>query len=97
MGGVIHCIAVETGEALWKQRGDGGGTWSSITQTADGLMYLLTKSGTTTVFRPDRKEFKQIALNKLDETTNASVVIDRNQVLIRTDDALWCFEGPAQE
>ncbi len=96
MGGVIHCIAVETGQAFWKKRGDGGGTWSSMTQTADGLIYLLTKSGTTTVFRPDQQEFKQIALNKLNEPTNASVVAAGKQVLVRTDKALWCFEDPAQ-
>ena len=96
MGGVIHCIDVQTGQTQWKQRGDGGGTWSSITQTADGLMYLLTKSGTTNVFRPDREEFKQVAMNKLNESTNASVVVAGSEVLIRTDKALWCFEDPAQ-
>ena len=96
MGGVIHVIDVQTGQILWKQRGDGGGTWSSITQTADGLMYLLTKSGTTTVFRPDREEFKRIALNRLNESTNASVVVAGSEVLIRTDKALWCFEDLAE-
>jgi outer membrane protein assembly factor BamB len=91
MGGVIHCIDVETGNVLWKDRSGGGGTWSSITQTADGLMYLLTKSGTTTVFRPDREGFKLVAENQLDEATNASVVVAGKQVLIRTDKALWSF------
>ncbi len=96
MGGVVHCIDVKTGEPVWKNRANGGGTWSSITQTADGLMYLLTKSGTTTVFKPSREEFKQIGVNKLEESTNASVVVAGSEVLIRTDKALWCFEGPAE-
>ncbi|TWT91961.1 outer membrane protein assembly factor BamB family protein [Stieleria varia] len=91
IGGVVHCLDVQTGQELWKRRGDGGGTWSSITQTADGNMYLLTKSGTTTVFLPDRTGLKKVAENKLDETTNASVVVAGEDVLVRTDAALWAF------
>ena len=33
IGGVLTCLEVETGEELWKERVEGGGTWSSITQT----------------------------------------------------------------
>ena len=91
MGGVLHCIEVETGEVLWKSRVEGGGTWSSITQTADGLMHLLTKTGSTTVFRPNLEEFDEVAVNELGETTNASVVVAGGEVLVRTDQALWCF------
>ena len=96
MSGVLSCVEVETGKELWKSRGSGG-TWSSITQTGDGRMFLLTKSGTTTVFQPDSKEFKKLAENTLNETTNASLVVAGNDVLIRTDDALWCFAGQSPE
>ena len=58
-------------------------------------MYLLTKSGATTVFRPDREELKRIAENELKEPTNASVVVAGSEVFVRTDKALWCFTGPA--
>lgn len=94
MGGVIHCIEANSGDSLWKSRSGGGGTWSSITQTADGTMYLLKKSGSTTVFRPDRQALKQVAENDLSETSNASVVVVGNDVLVRTDEALWCFANP---
>lgn len=94
MGGVLHCLDLQTGEELWKDRADGGGTWSSITRTGktetdSGRMFLLTKSGTTTVFQPDRNEFKPFAENKLGESTNATVVIAGDDVFIRTDQALW--------
>jgi outer membrane protein assembly factor BamB len=95
-GGVIYCIDVEMGDLLWKSRSDGGGTWSSITQTADGTMYLLTKSGTTTVFRPDREALKRVATNELNEASNASVIVAGSDVLVRTDQALWCFANPEQ-
>jgi len=91
IGGVIHCLDVQTGEELWKDRSAGGGTWSSITQTARGLMFLLTKSGTTTVFRPDREGLKEVAENELEESTNSSLVVAGEDVIIRTDAALWCI------
>jgi outer membrane protein assembly factor BamB len=91
MRGILHCIDVETGNELWKNRVSSGGTWSSITQAGDGRMFLLTKSGTTTVFQPDRGEYRQLAENKLAESTNASVVLAGKDVLVRTDNAVWSF------
>jgi outer membrane protein assembly factor BamB len=95
MDGVVSCLDVQSGEEVWKERSGAGGTWSSITQTADGLAYLLTKSGKTTIFRPSREGFKKISENDLDEPTNASVVVTGPDVLIRTDKALWSFATPA--
>ena len=89
MGGVLSCRDMETGEVLWKERTEGGSTWSSVTQDESGLMFLLSKSGTTTVFRPNKEKFDLVATNSLGETTNASVVIAGNDILIRTDKALW--------
>ena len=97
IGGVISCIDVKSGNELWKERSGGGGTWSSITQTADGSMFLLTKSGATTVFRPSRDGFKKVSLNELEESTNASVVVVGNDILIRTDKALWSLASQSKE
>lgn len=96
IGGVISCIDVQTGKELWKERSGGGGTWSTVTQTADGLMFLLTKSGATTVFRPSREGFKKVSVNELKEPTNASVVVAGDDVLIRTDKALWSLASPSK-
>ncbi|PAY15851.1 serine/threonine protein kinase [Rhodopirellula sp. SM50] len=95
INGVLSCLDVQTGEQLWKDRAGEGGTWSSITQAADGRMFLLTKSGTTTVFQPDAKQLTQLAENELKETTNASVVLAGEEILIRTDEALWCIAEPS--
>ncbi len=89
MGGVLYCRNIQTGEVLWKARTDGGSTWSSITQDASGLMFLLSQSGSTTVFRPNKQRFDVVATNSLDESTNASVVIAGEDILIRTDKSLW--------
>jgi len=94
MNGVLSCTDVQSGEELWKARVDGGGTWSSITQTADGLMFLLTKSGSITVFRPSRESFQAVSVNQLQEKSNASVVIAGSDIFVRTDVALWAFGQP---
>ncbi|GAA5507826.1 PQQ-binding-like beta-propeller repeat protein [Novipirellula caenicola] len=91
MNGVLSCIDVQTSDQLWKARTEGGGTWSSITQTGDGRMFLLTKSGTTTVFKPHTTKLNKLAENELNENTNASIVAAGTDILIRTDQALWCI------
>ena len=90
MGGVLRALDAATGEELWKARADGGGTWSSVTRVADGRCFLLTKSGVTTVFRPNRERFEKLAANDLGESTNASVVAAGDELFLRTDEALWC-------
>ena len=89
IGGVLSCREIETGDVLWKERFEGGSTWSSITQDEAGLMFLLSKSGTTTLFRHKKDKFDVVAINSLNEATNSSVVIAGNDHLIRTDKALW--------
>ena len=94
MDGVLSCIDIQSGDRLWKDRTGSGGTWSSITQTGDGHMFLLTKSGATTVFRPDQAKFAKVAENNLNEKSNASVVVAGPDVIIRTNKAIWCFAKP---
>jgi outer membrane protein assembly factor BamB len=96
MQGILHCIKLDTGDVAWKERLPGssgrGDTWSSITMSGDGLMYLLNQGGDTFVFRPSPKGYEQIARNALGEDTNASIVLTNGQVLIRTQQSLWCIE-----
>jgi outer membrane protein assembly factor BamB len=94
INGVLSCLDAQTGNELWKGRTDGGDTWSSITQSGDGRMFLLAQSGTTTVFQPNPKQLQVLAENKLDESTNASVVVAGKEILIRTDKSLWCLAEP---
>lgn len=95
MNGVAQCLNLQTGESMWKQRleasGGKGSTWSSMTMTGDGIIYLLNQSGDTFVFRPSPEKYDEIARNSLNEATNSSVVIAHGDILIRTHDAIWCI------
>ncbi|MEM9701371.1 MAG: PQQ-binding-like beta-propeller repeat protein [Planctomycetota bacterium] len=93
MGGTLHALDAETGETLWRTR-TAGSTWSSVTRGGADRLFLLSKEGATTVFAPNKERFEEIAVNRLAESTNASVVIARNTLLLRTDEALWAIGRP---
>jgi outer membrane protein assembly factor BamB len=94
--GVPSCFAWRTGEDLWKpqidKRPGGTGAWGSPV-VADGRLYITDQKGTTSVFSTGPK-YEHLALNKLDETTNASIAISSGNLFIRTWKHLWCIGQP---
>ena len=91
--GVAACYDLRTGRLTWKQRlGVGGFTSSPI--AANGLVYTVSESGTTVVFRPGDR-FEQVARNKLrsdeDETFRASLMPYRGRIYCRSDKYLYCI------
>ncbi|MBI3684063.1 MAG: hypothetical protein HY235_27130 [Acidobacteria bacterium] len=67
-----------------------GGVWSSPLLN-NGLIYVMNKSGGTTVFQANPKQFEAVASNVLEEPSNSSVVISGGDVFLRTHAALWCI------
>ena len=88
VGGFLALDAA-TGEQIWTQRLDGN--YSSSPMYADGKIYLGNHDGDVTVFQPGR-EFKQLASNALEEPIMASPVAVGGSLIIRTEEALYCFE-----
>lgn len=95
MNGILECQKADTGETVWKERlrgpGATGETWSSLV-FADGNLYLPNKSGTTFVVKA-APEFELVSVNPLDEHTNASVVVSKGEIFLRTDKSVWCIGG----
>ena len=55
--------------------------------------FLVTnQSGDTIVFRVDPDRFELSHVNELDEPSNSTPAIANGRVLIRTAEALYCFE-----
>jgi hypothetical protein len=54
-------------------------------------LYCTNEEGTTFVIRAGR-QFEKLAENRLDERTLASLAVAGNTILLRTDDALYCFQ-----
>jgi outer membrane protein assembly factor BamB len=88
--GTAQCIECRTGKALWTERLEGGESWSSLVM-ADGRLYVTSRRGVTTVFRPAASKLDVLAMNDLGEPSNATPAISDGQIFLRTDKHLYCI------
>ena len=72
------------------ERLDGGESWGSVVMAA-GRLYVTSRKGVTTVFRPDPEKFELLAMNDLGEPSNATPAISDGQIFLRTDGHLYCI------
>ncbi len=86
--GVATCMDAGTGEVIWQER-VGGKHWASPV-LADGRIYFLSEEGETAVIRAGR-EFEELARNRLDEHTQASMAVSEGRFYLRTADHLWAI------
>jgi len=89
----VVALDAETGELLWEVPLRIGALNPSPIY-ADGKIYVLSEHGTTVVLQlsADRRTPPElIATNELEELTRASIAVAGNQLLIRTESALWAI------
>lgn len=93
--GIISCYNNQTGEQLWQQRVEGA--FSSSPIAINGIVYTVTESGITHVFKPGNT-FQSISKNSLDatleESFRATPAAFDNHLLIRSDKYLYCIGKP---
>jgi outer membrane protein assembly factor BamB len=87
-----QCIEVETGREAWRARMPEGVIWSSPVLAGDRL-YVTNQNGTTIVFRANPEKYEQLAENKLDEPSNATIAISDGEIFLRTAEHLFCIAG----
>ena len=91
--GVAVCMELQSGKTVWEKRlrgaGSRGGSWSSML-LADGKIYIPNQSGDVFVFAAS-PNYELLATNSVDESTNASPAASNGELLLRTDDSLWCI------
>src|SRR5258706_5817 len=88
--GTAQCVECRTGKILWTERLDAGESWGSLVLAA-GRLYVTSRRGVTTVFRPDPKKLDVLALNDLGEPSDATPAISDGQIFLRTDRHLYCI------
>lgn len=93
VGGVAPaCIELATGDDVWKgqirMRPGTSTTWGSMVH-AGGRLYFTDQRGTTLVLAAGPK-YEVLAVNKLDERTNASLAVSQGDIFVRTWKHLWC-------
>lgn len=92
--GILTCYDALDGRELWKERVGGQHTASPVAW--DGLAFFLNEEGVTTVVRPGPK-LDIVARNTVGATESeifrASITPHRGQVLIRSQNRLYCVDG----
>ena len=90
-GGVVHCVKMETGETVWKDRLPGAGkSWGSFVLSGD-LIYTLSQPGDSVVFKANPEKLEVVSQADLGERTNSSIVVSNGELFIRTYEGLWCI------
>jgi outer membrane protein assembly factor BamB len=84
--GIASCVDAATGALVWQQRLNG--TFSASPVFADGRVYFLAEDGVATVIAPGR-EFKPVAINRLDGATLASIAVSGSSIYIRSATHLY--------
>jgi outer membrane protein assembly factor BamB len=90
--GTAQCMECQTGKVLWTERLDGGESWGSLVLAA-GRLYITSRRGVTTVFRPDPEKLDVLAMNDLGEPSNATPAFADGQIFLRTDRHVYCIMG----
>jgi outer membrane protein assembly factor BamB len=84
--GVLTLANAASGETVWQQRL--GGNYSASPIFADGRIYFLSEEGVATVIAPG-KEFRKLAVNRLDGATLASMAVANRSIFIRSHSHLY--------
>jgi outer membrane protein assembly factor BamB len=88
--GVASCIDAAAGTLIWQHRLNGN--FSASPLFVDGRIYFLAEDGVATVIAPGR-EFKQLAVNRLDGSTLASIAVAGRSLYIRSATHLYRIDG----
>jgi len=91
--GSVFCLEVKTGKTKWSAKLPGSGrSWGSFLLAGE-LIYAVSQSGETVVFKTNPEELEVVAQNDLGEKTNSSLAVSDGEVFLRTHEALWCIGG----
>ena len=84
--GVLSLADASSGQIVWQQRL--GGNYSASPVFADDRIYFQSEEGMTTVIAPGR-EFRKLAVSRLDGATLASMAVSSGSFFIRSHTHLY--------
>jgi outer membrane protein assembly factor BamB len=88
--GIASCINAINGRELWRQRLPG--TYSASPVLADGRVYFLNETGETTIVQ-SANQYVEIARNRVEGNTFASLAFGDAAMFLRSDTALYRIEN----
>ena len=90
--GIAHCVKADSGETVYRERLPESDVYASAL-AVDGKIFVVTRRNGTFVIAL-KPEFDQLAHNVIeddDSVFNASPVVSRGQLLLRSDKYLYCI------
>lgn len=88
---ILTCVDPKTGKIIFdRQRLTGIRSMYSSPTAADGKIYFVGRDGTTVVLAATN-EYKELAVNKLDDRIDASPVLVGNELFLRGRESLYCI------
>lgn len=88
---ILTCLEAETGKEIYtNQRLPEMGTMYASPVAAGGNVYFFSREGTGVVVK-EGDEFEVLAVNRLDETIDASPAIIGDVMYVRGDKSLYCI------
>ncbi|MBI4663141.1 MAG: PQQ-binding-like beta-propeller repeat protein [Verrucomicrobia bacterium] len=91
-GGIVTRLDAGTGRVQHEERVPGIGSYYASPVTGDGKVYFASELGVLSVVA-DKPEWNVLSSHDFKEKIYATPVIERDRIYIRTEKALYCFQG----
>jgi outer membrane protein assembly factor BamB len=95
-GGLVTKLEAASGRVLQEERAGAMGSYYASPVTGDGKVYVASEQGVVSVLA-NQREWKVISSHNFKEKIYATPVIERERIYIRTEKALYCFEGKPRQ
>jgi outer membrane protein assembly factor BamB len=92
--GIAGCVRSATGERVWMERLEGGGSFSASPVLAGERIYAVSEEGEVFVFAA-APQFQLLGRGSVSEQVFATPAIADGRIFIRGRKHLFCFSKPA--
>ena len=93
-GGIVTKLDAASGELLQEERVPGFGNYFASPVAGDGRIYFASESGTVTIVASQR-DWRVISSRDFHEKIYATPCLNGDRLYLRTERALYCFQGTA--
>ncbi len=91
--GVVTCLRPDTGKVIWKARTEGvKDTFYGSPVCAGGVIFCVSAYGKVVAIA-DAEEFRQLAVNDLDEICHSTPALANGNLYLRLFERLICIKG----
>ena len=91
-GGIVTQLDASDGRLLQEERIPGPGNYFASPVAGDGKVYFASENGVVSVLA-NQPEWRVLSSHEFHEKIYATPAIDRDRVYVRTEKALYCYQG----